>query len=227
MAFPRIGYGLLSEKQKEMYDIFRADVLSRKKFITFSVEDPAGNDIDEVFFAVRQDDPYLFFLSKTLRVETYIKEITVIPNYLFSSFKEKRYLKKLDDAVGKILNGLPEDPAEKEKAIYKAMTLNVNSPGEKKKEENYSVLGALLRGVATCDGTALAIKMLMGRAGIPCGCVHGRKEDGTGHMWNIVELNGIFYHVDATKCGYLDGIFNLTDEEMERKGFRWEFKGSE
>jgi Uncharacterized protein involved in cytokinesis, contains TGc (transglutaminase/protease-like) domain len=224
MAFPRIGYDLLSEKQKEMYDVFRADVMSRKKFISFNVEDPAGTDIDEVFFAVRQDDPYLFFLSKMLRVETYLKEITVIPKYLFSSFKEKRYLKKIDDEVNGILNGLPDDPLEKEKAVYKAMTSKVTSPDERKKEENYSMIGALLRGVATCDGTALATKVLMNRAGIRCGCVHGTKGDGTGHMWNIVELNGSFYHLDATKGGYLDNIFNLTDEEMEEKGFSWEFR---
>jgi len=223
MAFPCIGYDLLSEKQKEMYDVFRADVFSRKKFITFSVEDPAGTDIDEVFFAVRQDDPYLFFLSKMLRVETYLKEITVIPKYLFGSLKEKMYLKKLDAVINEMLENLPEDPLEKEKAIYKKITSRISSPGEKRKEENYSILGALLKGIATCDGTALAVKVLMNRAGISCGCVHGRKEDGTGHMWNIVELNGTFYHVDATKGGYLDGIFNLTDEEMERKGFRWEF----
>jgi|GEM_PF-4395089 len=224
MAFPRIGYDLLSEKQKEMYDVFRADVMSRKKFISFNVEDPAGTDIDEVFFAVRQDDPYLFFLSKMLRVETYLKEITVIPKYLFSSFKEKRYLKKIDDEVNGILNGLPEDLLEKEKAVYKAMTSKVTSPDERKKEENYSMIGALLRGVATCDGTALATKVVLNRAGIPCGCVHGTKGDGTGHMWNIVELNGSFYHLDATKGGYLDNIFNLTDEEMEEKGFSWEFR---
>ena len=223
MAFPRVGYDLLSEKQKEMYDIFRADVLSRKKFITFSIDDPAGNDIEEVFFAVRQDDPYLFFLSKMLRVETYLNEITVIPKYLFSSFKEKRYLRKVDDAVDRILNGLSEDPTEKVKGIYKTVTSNVSSPGEKKKEENYSIIGALLHGAATCDGTALAVKVLMNRAGIPCGCVHGKKRDGTGHMWNIIELNETFLHIDATKGGYIDGILYLTDREMEEKGYSWEF----
>ena len=224
MAFPRTGYDLLSEGQKEMYDVFRSDVLSRKKFITFSAEDPASTDIDEVFFAVRQDDPYLFFLSKMLRVETYLKEITVIPKYLFGGLKEKRYLKKMDDTVNGMLEGLPEDPLEKEKSIYKMITSRISSPGEKKKEENYSIVGALLKGIATCDGTALAVKVLMNRAGIPCGCVHGTKSDGTGHMWNIVEMNGSFYHVDATKGGFIEGIFNLTDKEMEEKGFSWEFR---
>lgn len=64
-----------------------------------------------------------------------------------------------------------------------------------------------LRGI--CSGLAWAFKTLMDEANIECICVSGfLKEDlKTGHMWNLVKLDGQYYHVDPTWGIKDDGVY--------------------
>lgn len=63
--------------------------------------------------------------------------------------------------------------------------------------------GALVCGESVCKGYAKAYKLIMDRLGIPCVTVQGVYEDANSggaqeHMWNYVELDGVWYAVDAT-----------------------------
>lgn len=57
--------------------------------------------------------------------------------------------------------------------------------------------GALLRGIAVCDGYSEAMKKILNRLGIPCEIVIGRC-NGAGHAWNIVKTDGKWLYVDVT-----------------------------
>lgn len=57
--------------------------------------------------------------------------------------------------------------------------------------------GALLRGIAVCDGYSKAMKKILNRLGIPCEIVIG-KCNGAGHAWNIVKVDGKWLYVDVT-----------------------------
>ncbi len=57
--------------------------------------------------------------------------------------------------------------------------------------------GALLRGIAVCDGYSKAMKKILNRLGIPCEIVIG-KCNGTGHAWNMVKTGGKWLYVDVT-----------------------------
>ena len=59
----------------------------------------------------------------------------------------------------------------------------------------YTSYGAFVNHNVVCQGYALAFKVLMDRAGIPCCYV---KSDAMNHAWNIVQLDGNWYHVDVT-----------------------------
>lgn len=69
--------------------------------------------------------------------------------------------------------------------------------------------GALVEKRGICSGIAWAFKTLMDEANIECICVSGfLKEDlKTGHMWNLVKIDGQFYHVDPTWGIKDDGVF--------------------
>lgn len=62
--------------------------------------------------------------------------------------------------------------------------------------------GALVNGKAICGGYSNAFKAVMDRLEIPCVCIQGYhvREDGTSvpHMWNAVQLDGLWYNVDVT-----------------------------
>lgn len=86
---------------------------------------------------------------------------------------------------------------EAEKYIYdilcRQITYNATTP------HSANVYGALVEKQAKCDGIAKAMKWAMESAGFPCMCVDGQPYDGgIGHAWNILAIDGHYYHLDLT-----------------------------
>ena len=69
--------------------------------------------------------------------------------------------------------------------------------------------GALLKGLAVCEGYAEAFKLICDREGIPCITVLGYAEyPNQGHKWNYVKMDdGKWYLVDATWNDQESSIF--------------------
>lgn len=94
--------------------------------------------------------------------------------------------------------------------------------------ESYSAYGSLCLGVAVCEGYAKATQLLLNAAGIECLTVKGSVVDNNvsqGHAWNIVKVDGQYYHLDTTWDDPVtpDGsnlpihtYFNLADREILR-----------
>ncbi len=59
----------------------------------------------------------------------------------------------------------------------------------------YSMDGALINRVAVCAGYAAAYRYLMNLAGVYCYTVTSHK---LNHAWNVVRIDGEYYHVDTT-----------------------------
>ena len=59
----------------------------------------------------------------------------------------------------------------------------------------YTAYGALVEGDAVCQGYALAYKLLLDKCGIDSVLVTSNE---MGHAWNLVKLDGSWYHVDVT-----------------------------
>lgn len=59
--------------------------------------------------------------------------------------------------------------------------------------------GALVEGRAKCDGTGKTMQWILEQMGIVCLSISGASLDGgNGHQWNMAEIDGIFYDLDAT-----------------------------
>ena len=63
--------------------------------------------------------------------------------------------------------------------------------------ESHDAYGAIINGVAVCDGYAKALKLILDEFGINSMLVYGTA-DGVLHTWNIVEIEKEFYHIDPT-----------------------------
>ncbi|HZK39201.1 MAG TPA: transglutaminase domain-containing protein [Clostridia bacterium] len=61
---------------------------------------------------------------------------------------------------------------------------------------SHKAYGVLVKGVGVCDGYALAFKDLMTRLDIP---VVYLVSNAMSHAWNMVKLNGKWYHIDVTQ----------------------------
>lgn len=63
----------------------------------------------------------------------------------------------------------------------------------------WSAYGALVKGKAVCQGVACAFKLLCEQVDIPCLVVIGTiVKNLERHAWNILRIDGKFYHVDCT-----------------------------
>jgi len=89
--------------------------------------------------------------------------------------------------------------------------------------ESHTPYGALIRGIAVCNGYSYAFKLLMDAVGIYCTIVYGEAEANgviEKHAWNRVNIGGNYYLVDTTWASPfpdMPGVitydyFNVTDE---------------
>ncbi|MGM9537344.1 MAG: hypothetical protein ACI3VN_03325 [Candidatus Onthomonas sp.] len=85
-----------------------------------------------------------------------------------------------------------------------------------------SVYAALVRGTVNSQGVALAYQLLCDKAGFSCQMVQGTL-DGSPHWWNLVELDGIWHHVDVT-AGLGQEEFLRSDRQMEEQ-YTWDRDG--
>ena len=64
-------------------------------------------------------------------------------------------------------------------------------------DASYNVYGALVNGIAVCEGYSRAMQMLCDEVGIPCTVIYGYSNGG-GHMWNVIDPGDGWYHLDVT-----------------------------
>ena len=82
--------------------------------------------------------------------------------------------------------------------------------------------GAAYRGFTRHNGDCYVyyacMRMLLDVAGIPNMAIHRKANKGTIHYWNLVKLNGQWYHCDATRYSHrLNGWFMCTDKQINDK----------
>ena len=104
-------------------------------------------------------------------------------------------------------------------AAYEYLTDNCSVSDDKNNNNAYA---ALVEGRANSEGLAFAYVELCRQLGVDCRIVYGQK-DWQEHCWNIVRLDGSYYHVDVSAAityGSGDG-FLMNDEQAWSK-YRWD-----
>ncbi len=74
---------------------------------------------------------------------------------------------------------------------------------------SYRIEGVILNGTAVCQGYADTFQLFMNLLGIDNRMMSGYAK-GEGHAWNLVQLNGNWYHIDTT----WDDPVNENGEQM-------------
>lgn len=64
-------------------------------------------------------------------------------------------------------------------------------------DDSYTAYGALIKKVAVCEGYAEAMNKLLTAAGVTSYIINGFG-NGVAHEWNLVNIQGGIYHLDAT-----------------------------
>lgn len=112
---------------------------------------------------------------------------------------------------------------EKELAIHDYIVANCRyGQKDESKEYAFRAYGAIVQGVAVCNGYAEAMSLLLTCAGVENKIMTGTAE-GELHAWNMVKLDDEWYQVDITWDDPIPdtgefvshAFFNITDDEMD------------
>ena len=91
--------------------------------------------------------------------------------------------------------------------------------------DRHLAAGALLHGRAVCDGYAAGYLCCMTACGIPCKVVSGTAEE-IPHAWNLIQLDGEWYHVDCTWDDSAEGSSRfewfLCDDGKMQQTHQWD-----
>ncbi len=122
---------------------------------------------------------------------------------------------------------------EKEKAVYDWLVMYTVydesqqaaiPAGTDLSQYNYWPYGVLKYHSAICVGNATTFKLFMGMLGIDCKIIHSTTQGE--HAWNLVKIDGDWYHVDVTFDGRASkkpsyAYFNVPDVIKQNSGYPW------
>lgn len=187
----------LTQEQEELVSFLYAPVLRHETKIVLP-ERTRYDDLSAAMNSLMQDYPEMFHLHKEFSIG-YERSAPEIALYVTLEYrmgvKEAQLLREELYAVARDL-AARYATAE---ALHDVLVARVSYGGSD--DMRHTAAGALLNGVATCEGYAQALTLLYRMAGIPCGMITGvatNSEGRTdGHAWSIADMGG-YTLIDAT-----------------------------
>lgn len=180
----------------------------------------AMSELDAVLDAYRRDHAEHFWFGNSYRISYNGSTVlAVLPTYVMEGAALATARLAFDAAIAEMLtavNGTMSE-FERERILHDRLAAKVQYAESANAHNAY---GALVEGIAVCEGYAEALQCLLHATGIQSLIALGSSiNPGTGspegHAWNIVRIDGSYYHTDLTwndQDGFLfHAYFNLTD----------------
>ena len=219
-------YPRLSKPAQAVYHAMKAGFSALQP--AFSVPRLDGSVLTDLFFQLRLDCPEIFYVTGfSYRYAPGAENVELLPEYLFEKSKIRDQQKALTARVEKLTRPLQDGSVwDQERGIHDFICSNVRYD-KLKKPYSHEIIGPLTNGVGVCEGIAKTVKILCDALGIWCMIAVSEANPERGvkyrHAWNILKLDGQYYHLDATFDNSLgeNGVlrydyFNLDDKRLFR-----------
>lgn len=225
-----IKYSALNEKVaysiKDLKDLLKVELYQRStSFVIMYKADTTNlkSNIEASINEILKADDYLqaSIPSYKWSFGGYQNNVTISFEFDYHTTKvQEDYVDSEVTAILKNTIKVSMNDHQKEKAIHDYIVANVAYDTTLQK---FSAYEALKNGLTVCSGYAqLAYKML-NQSGIEAKIVVGTG-NGESHAWNLVKLDGIWYHLDCTwddpvpdvKGRILYNYFNLSDAQISK-----------
>ena len=185
-------------------------------------EVPGGIRFDEIcriYKSVIRDSPFRFFHVANISFSYGDTRSYITPHY--SLTPEER--EKLAPQILQFLRRAQRKTArlndyEKVRALHDSMVKHILYEDQDHPNE-HNIVGPILHRKSVCEGIAVAFKLLCDLCEVPCIVVSGTTDtdedwqtlDRTTHAWNMVQLDGAWFHIDIT--------FDTTISSYAERGF--------
>ena len=205
---------LTDSDELQLYDKIKTALLYQIDSYTFYFTDQKV--VDKISMYVCLDNPFLTITNNYYTIETKNNTHTIhikasVP-LLFSY--EDYHLKMLlsYQKAQMVIDQMPayDNTYEIVKYLHDYLATKVRYDDDLSNDDADTAYGALIDGKARCEGYTNAFSILCNLAGIENAKVLylGNDVDSDiGHIWNLVQIDGDYYHVDIT-----NDSFNIRDQ---------------
>lgn len=164
------------------------------------------DDVNTLKYVLAADYPEFWYISLNMASTCTVNERQFVRKLFLI---DRKYSAKVIQDMNRQVLGVVDafiakngsnKPLEVERLAHNFITHNVKYKKvdpEKPYEFSQNIIGCILRRQCVCQGIALAFKYFCDALSIECLCVTGMLGKRP-HMWNMVRIEGEFYHVDAT-----------------------------
>jgi hypothetical protein len=196
---------LLDENLRQLYDRVKTSLLNYESEALVRRYSYDEDDLKAVLWCIMQDSPEIFWIDWTSWAYTERPDgFTLRPTYLFSSSLIDQKRKDLDQACDALIARMAEEGITSDYDImlflhdYLIDHVTYEKDGP---PDVHSAYGAIVDGIAVCDGYAHALQLILNRMGKECYYVEGyttTSSEDEGHAWNIVNIDGNYHAIDIT-----------------------------
>lgn len=160
------------------------------------------NCIDKIFQCVLSDHPEIFYVdgytyTKYSRGDKTVA-IAFSGSYELSEEEVLTRKNQIMQVVQSILAGIDANAGEYDKVKYVFETIIRNTEYDLNAPDNQNIYSVFAGGASVCQGYAKATQYLLNHLGVECTLVQGMVDNGEGHAWNLVRVDGSYYYVDTT-----------------------------
>lgn len=172
--------------------------------------------IDRVFNAVMNDHPEFFYVEGytytkyTVRGE--LIKITFSGVYTMNTYERVLTENKLGEVLREVLAGIGDDASDYEKVRYVYEYVIFHTDYQKEAKDNQNICSVLMYGESVCQGYAKTVQYLLNKLQVNATLVMGSVYDGEAHSFNLVEVDGKYYYVDAT---WGDASYRVPQEDTQ------------
>ena len=219
------SYYTLDDKHKKLYDKLVSAMLDCKERIKFdSDEQISFDDLFDTYQLIYNDENRLFYISPTIEYVSSPSSGNIISmkvNYTYSADEVKAMQAEIDAETDKILSMITSDMSDYDivKLFHDYIIMNCTYDTDAANPN--SIYGTLVEKSALCQGYSQSFTYLCSLVGIDSFIVLGVANEP--HMWNVVKMDGDYYHVDLTwddpdRAKSPDSVrydyFGLTDDRI-------------
>lgn len=213
-AEPELRYPV---KQKSVYGPARAAELSLEEYIVAALEnfetviDVSSYNIpisqgSQEYLRILNNNPQLFYIKDLVRTSYRGDQVVSYQAYYLDGLEKEdamRMRSELETAAQQALEqvDMSMDADQKALVVHDYLVQNCEYDQERlmagtMPDISHTAYGALVKGMAVCDGYADAYAYIMeDKLGIPCTVV---SSEPMNHAWNMIEIDGKWYHADLT-----------------------------
>lgn len=180
---------------QDAYDTVYSGLSAAELEIDLSEYNISATELKEIFDKIVRTSPDLFFVNPTFEYSYSDATgfvVSMIPKYSLSGSELTTAKSTYNSFITSITSGVKSSWSELEKALYihDAIALrleyNINIS---------NVYSAALSGSGNCTAYSLAYIAACRKVGLTCESV---VSESMSHMWNIIKIDGYWYHVDVT-----------------------------